>query len=308
MSSNKFNSRRVSRRPSAVPTAAGLAKLGNKSPIAALSNHSSEPNTSLISRQQGIDHSGPQSPNAASSNIGLSFRRVVTSRTVGVERDPEGEDYCRRSTKFSRRQPNLSSTSGNGTLLEFLNDFGTPDVMVENKKTKKMTPEEIEQQRYDLKLKKFLDIVDDHSRKREDACNGKVDFKKDAPRTSASGRTFLEVHSKQQSLKSSSFSPNGRELLRKASRELAGDDGQTRKPSLMDFKRDPKTGKLVVEERKRLKIKAWNITANDFTEVQQKELERARVLLTWQVRMVLKFVSIGPVDLDMQFTFKHMCK
>jgi hypothetical protein len=76
----------------------------------------------------------------------------------------------------------------------------------------------------------------------------------------------------------------------------------------MDFKRDPKTGKLVVEERKRLKIKAWNITANDFTEVQQKELERARVLLTWQVRMVLKFVSIGPVDLDMQFTFKHMCK
>jgi hypothetical protein len=214
-------------------------------------------------------------PNALSRGQSYDgFSRVITAHTVGVERVVV--DNNRRPTRFMRSSSPILGKSP--PILSFL-----------NKNTAKGDSQKPESDKeYDLKLRKFLDIAEDHSRSREEVSRGDYgsnEVKVAKLRTSASGRSFLEVHHRQQSLKStSSRKTNGRELLRKASRQLEeGEEEDSLAPvSLQDFVIDDE-GNLTIQEKKKLGIKPWNITPNDLTEMQIKEYERARVLERWQV-------------------------
>lgn len=208
----------------------------------------------------------PPSPTA-----GTPLRRVVTARTIGML--PVSDGANKQTTQFVRRKYNLNNSDN---FLNSLNGFGDGP---EHKSGRKLKPEEIAKQEYDKKLRKFLDIVDDLRRSPEESKNRKVDVKQ---RQLSGGNTFLTTHAKAMAAQSPSSAGSGHELMRKASRQLAGDVATAK--SLADFTVNKVTGSLAMTERVRVGIKKWKLSSNDLTEVQIKERDRQRVLLTWQVR------------------------
>lgn len=145
---------------------------------------------------------------------------------------------------------------------------------------------------YNKKLRKFLDVAQDHTRSREEMSRGvygndPVKSTKSPLRATKNAQTgnrkFLEVHKLQQSLKSTSNISRGSVLLKKASMQLEGED-EAKKPSISDFVLNKEDGCLIIDKgHEKLGIKPWDLTSNDITELKIKADERVKVLQNWQV-------------------------
>ena len=217
---------------------------------------------------------------------GEPFYRMATTRTVGVAREDDSAKYNR-----NRKRSTLLRTSSSLQTPIPLNfpHSSMKDLMANNNNTKQKQKPESE---YDQKLRKFLDIAQDHTKSRDELNRGvygnssqkSVGSPHRATVSAGSGRKFLEVHQRQQSLKSDTRETNGKVLLRKASLALEGTEEKT-KHSITDFAFDKDGSCLKMDDtpKPKLVIKSWDLTGNDITEAKYKAIERAKVLQTWQV-------------------------
>ena len=204
------------------------------------------------------------------------FCRYVNSHTVGVERIAEEKE----NTNARGRKVVVFSTLHDSEEL-------LANISTSQRKSfqKRKSTEDLE---YELKLQKFLDVVQEFSKGHEQVSRGDYGTCQKSVNSSGSpqncsspaGKTFLTEHKRQQSLKrSKSKHSHGTVLLRKASTQLE-DDGSVKKPSLLDI--DIVDGKSLQIKKKR-GIKAWGMSANDVIESKMKVDRGTRVLEEWQV-------------------------
>lgn len=233
------------------------------------------------------------------------FCRYHSSRTVGVKliEDSAVKNYngTKKRTTFLRSSSSLQDKGNQQTPIPLEFAKSIQELATKNSKHKiKHKPES----EYDQKMRKFLDIAQDHTRSRDELNRGVYGNSPAKSTTSnphratinnsGSGRSFLQEHQRQQSLKSDSHESTGRVLLRKASLQLEEgglglgqkQEEYKKKFSLKNFNFNKNDNCLSYDDdslQPKLGIKPWEMTGNDVTEITQKAMERAKVLQSWQV-------------------------